>query len=196
MMILIVLFMLSGCGKDGPYIVVIDPGHGGVDVGAVGVSGSYEKDFNLSLALKVQEALDLDERISVYLTRDDDTYISQKSKDRSKFANDLGADLFISIHANAFVDSQASGTETYYHRRRMKELAETIHDHVVQTTGFQDREIKRKPLNVIRDTKMPAILLEIGFLSNPDEELILMSESFQEEVARAIRDGIVEYLLE
>ena len=178
------------------YKIVLDPGHGGEDVGAIGASGLYEKDFTLNQTLKVMKLLEEDERIEVYLTRDDDHYISQKSRYRSTFANDLKADLFVSIHGNAFTDNKATGTETFYYRRKSRSLARVIHKHLVEATGFDDREVQKENFYVIKDTKMPAVLLEIGFLSNREEESLMFTEQFQEQVAEAIVAGIEEYLFD
>ena len=176
------------------YKVVIDPGHGGKDVGATGASGLYEKDFTLNLSKKVKEILEKEQKIQVYMIREDDTFISTKDKYRPKFANELDADLYISIHGNTFEDSEVSGTETYYYHEKFKLFAEIMHKHVANSTGFNDRGVRVKDLFVVKDTDMPSVLLEIGYLTNPQEEQKMLNDELQYSVAEAIGDGVTEYL--
>ncbi len=178
-------------GGGGKKIIVLDAGHGDHDSGAVGAGGKLEKDLNLSLILKVEQLLKKESGVDVILTRNDDTFVTLT--DRAKIANDLGADVFISIHANSAAAS-ASGTETYYYKKQDKALASIIHKHLVSATGFKDRKVKEGSLSVLRNTKMPAALLEIGFLSNKAEEAAMFKEDFQNKVAQGIVDGIKEYL--
>lgn len=177
--------------SNGKKVIVLDAGHGDHDSGAVGVTGKLEKDLNLSLILKVEALLKKVSGVKVVLTRDDDTFVTLT--DRAKIANELGADVFISIHANS-ASSSASGTETYYYKNQDKALATIIHKHLVSATGFKDRKVKPGNLSVLRNTKMPASLLEIGFLSNKTEEAAMFEEDFQNRVAQGIVDGIKEYL--
>lgn len=198
----ICLFLLicAGCknSKDNfvepTYKVVIDPGHGGKDVGASGVSGQYEKDFTLDMSLKVKKLLEQDPEIGVYLTRTDDSYISQESRGRPKYANKLNADLFVSIHGNTFSDSSVSGTETFYFEEDSQEFANIMHEHVINATGFKDRQIKQENFFVLKDTEMPAVLLELGYLTNPSDESEMLTTEFQDRVATAIVEGIKAYL--
>lgn len=190
------IYELFSDGTKSTYRIVLDPGHGGEDVGAIGASGSCEKDFTLNVALKAKQLLEQDSRIKVEMTREDDRHISQKSRYRSKFANDVKADLFVSIHGNAFSDSDATGTETFYHRRKSRSFAQAIHKHIVAATGFPDRHVQKGNFFVIKDTKMPSVLLEIGFLTNPDEESVMLSEEFQDQIAEAIVAGIEDYLFD
>lgn len=176
------------------FKVVIDPGHGGKDVGATGTSSLYEKDFTLSLSKKVNELLEKEEKIEVYMTREDDTFISTEDKYRAKFANELDADLYISIHGNTFESPNVSGTESYYYHEKFKSFAEIMHKNVVSSTGFNDRGVRKKDLFVVRYTDMPSILLEIGYLTNPQEEQIMLNDEFQYSVAESICDGVKEYL--
>ncbi|MDG0875355.1 N-acetylmuramoyl-L-alanine amidase family protein [Paenibacillus thiaminolyticus] len=178
---------------DGKYTVVIDAGHGDHDSGAVSVNKRYEKDFNLSLALKVGEILGQDDRFNTVLSREDDTFL--ELSERAQLANSLNADLFVSIHANS-VDNKpsVSGTETYYWRSESKSFAETMHKHLMEGTQFKDRGVRQANHHVTRETKMPAILLEVGFLTNAAEEAQLFDEQFQQRVADNIVKGILDYL--
>jgi len=174
--------------------VVIDPGHGGKDRGATGASGSLEKDFTLKLARKVEELAEQDPRIQVYMTRTDDSFISSVDRNRPNFANELGADLYISIHGNTFEDPGVSGTETYYYDQNSRALADIMQRQVVQASGFRDRGVKRQDFFVLTDTEMPAVLIEAGYVTNPSEEKAMLSEEVQDRMAASIVRGIKEYL--
>lgn len=171
------------------FLIVIDPGHGGIGVGATSVSGLYEKDFTFSLSKKVNEILEKEERIQVYIING---YIDYK--DRPSFANELNADLYISIHGNIFESPDISGTESYYYNDNSKLFAESIHNNVVSATSFIDRGVKKEDLFVLRDTDMPSVLLEVGYLTNPEEEQLMFNDEFQYIIAESICNGIKEYL--
>ncbi|MCJ8014307.1 N-acetylmuramoyl-L-alanine amidase family protein [Paenibacillus sp. KQZ6P-2] len=179
-------------GGNGKKVVVIDAGHGNQDPGTIGYSKTKEKDFNLGVALKVGELLANEPNIDCVLTRSDDTFL--ELKDRARIANDLNADVFISIHANSANSTAASGSETYYQRDASKALANVMHNYLVKATGLSDRGVRYGNYHVIRETKMPAVLLEVGYLSNPKDEAALFSESLQNSVAQGIVNGIKEYL--
>ncbi|MWV42042.1 AMIN domain-containing protein [Paenibacillus sp. HJL G12] len=179
-------------GGGGKKIVVIDAGHGAHDPGTTGVTGKKEKDFNLAIVLKVEKLLKQEPNIDVVLTRSDDTFL--ELKDRVKIANDLKADVFVSIHANSAGSSAASGSETYYQRDASKAFANVMHKYLVQATGLSDRGVRYGNFHVIRETKMPAVLLEVGYLSNKKDEATLFTESVQQRVAQGVVNGIKEYL--
>ncbi|OMC66624.1 N-acetylmuramoyl-L-alanine amidase [Paenibacillus odorifer] len=179
-------------GNDGKKLVVLDAGHGAKDSGAVGVTGKYEKNFNLAIVLKTAALLKKESNIDVVLTRSDDTFL--ELKDRAAMANNLKADLFISVHANSSASSAASGTETYYQREASKALAKVMHKYLVEATGLSDRSVRYGNFHVIRETKMPAVLLEVGYLSNKKDETLLFTEALQNKVAASIVSGIKEYL--
>jgi len=176
---------------DLPYVVVIDAGHGGKDPGAPSVTGDWEKEFNLAVALKVGKLLEAEEQIATHLTRSTDVFI--ELADRAKFANDLNADLFISIHANRY-EPHIRGVETYYNRADSLSLAEVMHKHMLKGTGLADRKVRKASFHVIRETKMPAVLLEAGYLSNSADAKQLFTESVQDRIAAEIVAGIKEYL--
>ncbi|MFC3801185.1 N-acetylmuramoyl-L-alanine amidase [Cohnella sp. GCM10012308] len=177
---------------NGKKIIVIDPGHGDGDPGGVGATNKLEKNFNLSLALKVEALLLREPAFQVLMTRRDDTFVPRP--ERASLANAANADAFVSIHAN-IADGKPTvrGTETYYYKNSGKALADIMHKHVLGATGFTDRKVKNANYQVLRETTMPATLLEVGFLSNATEESILFSDSFQDLVAKAIVDGLKEY---
>lgn len=178
-------------GGNGKKLVVIDAGHGGSDPGAISVTKKKEKDFNLAVVLKVQELLKKETDIDFVLTRSSDTYPTLQ--DRVKIANDLKADLFISVHANAG-SATASGVETYYTRADSLAFAKVMHKYLVQSSGLTDRGVRSKSLHVTRETKMPAVLLECGYLSNKNDDAKLYTADFQNRVAEGIVKGIKEYL--
>jgi N-acetylmuramoyl-L-alanine amidase len=178
----------------GKYVVVIDAGHGGTDTGAISPyrKQAYEKDFNLTVSLKVQKMLAGHPSIKVHLTRTDDTFITLI--DRVNFANQLNADAFVSIHANAFKDRPTiRGTETFYSRQDSITLSTIMHRQMLVATGFPDRLLKKADYRVIKSTKMPAVLLESGFISNPVEEKQIFDPLFQDRVAQAVVNGLKEY---
>lgn len=183
---------LPPVGGNGKKIAVIDAGHGNQDPGAIGVTGKKEKDFNLKVALKVEKLLKNESKIDVVLTRSNDIFL--ELKERVKIANDLNADVFVSIHANSAGSSAAAGTETYYKNTSSKAFANVMHKYLVKATGLTDRGVRYGNFHVIRETKMAAVLLEAGYLSNKNNEAALFTDSLQSRVAQGIVDGIKEYL--
>ncbi|MFB5265398.1 N-acetylmuramoyl-L-alanine amidase [Paenibacillus enshidis] len=179
-------------GGDGKKVVVIDAGHGAKDPGASAGGGNNEKTFNLAMALKVEQILKQNPDLDVVMTRSDDTFL--ELKERVKVAENVNADVFVSIHANSAGSSAASGTETYYQRSSSKNLANTVHKHLVAATQLTNRGVRYGNFHVIRETSMPAVLLEVGYLSNSNDAAALFSEDFQNRVAQGIADGIEEYL--
>ncbi|OKP93570.1 N-acetylmuramoyl-L-alanine amidase family protein [Paenibacillus sp. P46E] len=179
-------------GNSGRKLVVLDAGHGAKDSGAIGITGKYEKNFNLAVVLKAAALLKQENNIDVVLTRSDDTFL--ELKDRAGMANNLKADLFISVHANSSGSSVSSGSETYFQRDASKALANVMHKYLVQATGLSDRGVRYGNFHVIRETTMPAVLLEVGYLSNKGDESLLFSEALQNKVAAGIVAGIKEYL--
>jgi N-acetylmuramoyl-L-alanine amidase len=177
---------------DGIFEIVIDAGHGGKDPGATSVLKTTEKQFNLSVALKIKALLDKETKLKGHLTRSDDTFI--ELIDRAKFANELKADLFISIHSNAIDKPSVSGTETYYSRAESKPFADIMHKHMLVGTGLKDRGVKQANYKVIKETTMPAILLEAGYLTNATDSKALFSEAVQNRIASEVVKGIKEYL--
>ncbi|GAB2550479.1 N-acetylmuramoyl-L-alanine amidase family protein [Gracilibacillus alcaliphilus] len=177
------------------YKVVIDPGHGGEDPGAIGASG-YEKDFTLSLAKKISILLQDEPKLEVHMTREEDVFLSAETRERTNYANNIDADVFISLHANTFTDPSVSGTESFYYHKNSKRLANIIHRHVSETTGFRNRGVKKENFFVLKDTTMPAVLLEIGYITNPEDEQKMLTDDFQQSVAESIKSGIKEFLID
>jgi len=183
-------------------MIVIDPGHGGKFVGAVGPSGFYEKDCTLQIAERTQKLLAA-KGATVFMTRNDDSSLDTDQREdckmRADFAAKHSADLFISIHCNSCkVANTTSGTETYFQDENpdSKALAELIQDEMVKADGLPDRGIKPGPWTVLQCTQshgIPGILIEVGFINNSVDESKLMDPSFQQKVAQAIVKGIKLY---
>ncbi|WP_405113597.1 N-acetylmuramoyl-L-alanine amidase [Paenibacillus sp. FSL K6-1217] len=171
--------------------VIIDGGHGKKDPGGNGATGKLEKDFNLSMVLKINELLKKNPEIKVILTRSTDVFV--ELVDRAKIANKAKADVFLSIHANAG-EASAKGSETLYTKDMDKPFATIIHKYLMSVTGLTDRKCRYQNLSVCRNTTMPAALIEPGFLTNPAEEELLFNEEFQNRLAVAMAQGICEYL--
>jgi N-acetylmuramoyl-L-alanine amidase len=172
--------------------VVLDPGHGGVDSGASGRQGTREKDVVLEVGLRLRELLE-DAGAHVVMTRSDDTFISLY--ERPFLANYLFSDLFISIHANSSPNFQAQGVEVYHYAGRSdsQHLAKSVLDNLVRGTQLNNLGVKFNDFIVIREAQMPGILIELGFLSNFQEETTLRSSEYKEKAAAAILAGIVDY---
>jgi len=184
-----------------PYIVVIDPGHGGAQPGT-GHHGIVEKDLVLRIAQKLMQLLDNHSYIQVYATRLGDDTVSNPR--RASFANAVGADLFLSIHANAARNNAIpNGIETwytpsyYYTQNQMtnRQFSAIIQRHKLEQTGAANRGLRSSQgLIVTRDTNMPAALSEVGFLTNPAEAARLRTTEYQWQLARALYYGILEAL--
>lgn len=184
----------EGIGPERRYpmkTVILDAGHGKKDSGAVGATKKLEKDFNLAMVLKVNELLKKNPEIQVVLTRSTDVFV--ELVDRAKIANKAGADVFLSIHANAG-EPPANGSETLYTKDMDKPFATIIHKYLMSVTGLVDRKCRYQNLSVCRNTTMPAALIEPGFLTNPAEEELLFNEELQNKLAVAMAQGICEYL--
>ncbi|RJE88442.1 N-acetylmuramoyl-L-alanine amidase [Paenibacillus sp. 1011MAR3C5] len=178
-------------GNTGGYTIVIDAGHGGKDPGANGASGAEEKDYTLALAKKVYALLQQDPKFDPYMTRDDDIFL--ELDERSAYSNELEADAFLSIHGNTYTDPGISGTETYYDSLISIPLANAIHSKLIDATGFPDRGVKQEQWRVLVGSERPSVLLEVGFMTNPQEEAKMLEDDWQDRVAQSIVDGLKQY---
>ncbi|MGN1385913.1 MAG: N-acetylmuramoyl-L-alanine amidase [Bacillus sp. (in: firmicutes)] len=175
--------------------LVIDPGHGGKDPGAIGL-GANEKDVVLQTSLYLQQYL-ANTPINVEMTRSTDVFI--ELADRVAYATEMNGSAFVSIHANAF-NGSASGSETYYysaavnpHSEDSELLATYIQKRVVAAMGTKDRGVKEAGYYVIKYNTMPAALVELGFIDNADDNAKLISTTYQQKAAKAIFYGILDY---
>ncbi len=224
--------------EKGIRTIVIDAGHGGLEVGAKGKFGALEKNITLGISQKLKAVIEKNMAFSVELTRDKDIDVSLE--DRAAIANNHRAELFISIHTNSSYRRNASGSETYFlslnasdeearrlaylentsanldrpidngsqdeimmilwdmaqsaYLKQSQRLAEIIQDELNSLLGTKDRGIKQAPFKVLTGVACPAVLIEVAFISNPQEEKELTREAFQQNVAQAIYRGLVRYI--
>lgn len=182
-------------------VVVLDAGHGGRDAGACG-SQLQEKEANLAVVSKLGSLLE-QAGIKVVYTRSDDSYVDLG--ERSVMANELNAQLFVSVHCNSSTQSAPNGTETYFYaplenpdlfiqREERSDLARLIQTEMIEYTRRTDRGVKEANFSVLRETNMPCALVEMAFISNSDEQALLMDDNFREQAARAIANGIEQYI--
>jgi len=175
--------------KSGDKVVVIDPGHGGIDYGAIR-SGINEKDITTDVSLRVAKILRSD-GFKVYMTRDEDKTLSLQ--ERVDFAEENNPDIFVSIHVNSSEGTTATGLETHYYHDYSIGLAKVVHEALVKHVNSKDRGLFKSKFYVINHTTMPAILVEIGFLSNEEERQDMISEKRKQATAKAIAEGIKNY---
>ena len=215
-------------------VVVIDPGHGGSQLGAVGRGGTKEKDIVLQVARRARRMLAGVADVEVVMTRQEDDDV--ELEERVEMANLLKADLFVSIHANSFPSASLGGVETFFHSieasgeearrvasfenapkgkkgraapdtlsfilqdmqgaeklRDSSRLAHLVQEQLAKAVPFENRGVMQADFTVLRGTRMPSILIELGFLTNPREEKALGEALVQEKVANAIRKGVLLY---
>jgi N-acetylmuramoyl-L-alanine amidase len=223
----------SAARSEGVRTIVIDPGHGGEEVGAKGASGSLEKDVSLAIARKLRAEI-VNGGLSAFLTRDRDALVSLD--ERAAVANNYKADLFVSIHANASRARGARGSEVYFlsyqasddesrriaqaegaaepspsvtpgsdlalilwdmaqaeHLEESSALASRVQEELAVVTGSEGRGVKQAPFRVLVGASMPAVLVEVAFISNPEEEKLLNSDAYQSKIAAAVARGIQRY---
>jgi len=180
------------------YKVVIDAGHGGYQTGAV-ASGIYEKDLNLAIALKLNNLLK-SAGVKTYMTRTTDKHVGLY--DRSGLANSVNADLFISIHNNAQWPQSIKGSMTLYYPNGVSrngvngyQFASIVQKNLVSKLGTENKGIIERPnLAVLRTSKMPAVLVEVGYMTNKTELNKLVTDSYKEKAAVVLKDSILEVL--
>ncbi|WP_417899465.1 SH3 domain-containing protein [Bacillus haimaensis] len=171
-------------------VIVIDPGHGGKDVGAIGVQGTYEKDLTLRTSRLLQDKLKA-AGATVYLTRQNDSFVSLPA--RARTANHHGADVFISVHYDSIEDPSVTGTTTFYYGGADQQLADYVHQSLIQLTNLRDRNVRQENYLVLRENMQPSLLLELGYISNRGEEMTILSGDFQERAATGIYQGLAQY---
>ncbi|WP_234987364.1 N-acetylmuramoyl-L-alanine amidase [Halolactibacillus halophilus] len=171
--------------------IVIDPGHGGIDVGAISLHDEYESQFAMQTG-RVLERYLVRQGANVTFTREDDYYYSLTS--RATLSNYLQADMFLSLHYNSEpAYPSANGINTYYREAGFKVLAETVHASLLTETSANDRGVASGNYSVLRNNRRPSLLLELGFLSNQTEEQQIKQTSYHEKLAEAITNGLIDY---
>lgn len=179
--------------KSGPVKIFLDPGHGGSDPGAQS-NGLNEKDVVLDIALKTKEVLDNDYAgVDTKISRTTDKFV--ELEDRSKMANDWGADYFTSFHLNSF-DGNASGFESYIYNGGVDTETKTrqlhIHTYLADRLEVGDRGRKEANFSVLRNTSMRALLLEYMFIDNPTENELLQTKSYRDYLGTLTADAIAD----
>ena len=188
-------------------VVVVDPGHGGIDPGAKGSGGSVEKEITLAVARRLADFLQ-QSGAKVILTRDTDTMLydsdtsgllAKKRQDLSRrvdMANENNADVFVSIHVNSFkADSRQHGAQTFSQpgSEESKELSKSIQAEISRLLKNTTRKPKEVDYFTGRKSKMPSVIVEIGFISNPEEEKLLLDPEYQTKMAFSVYAGVVKY---
>ena len=181
--------------------IIIDPGHGGSNPGAV-ANGFRESDNNLAVGLKLKDKL-VNSGAKVIMTRSADrkvdpgsSTLSQELAARVKIAEENNADIFISLHSNSSENSSIDGAMTFYQtgqERRSQGLAQAIQKDMIKATGARDKGVQTESFHVIRNTTMPSVLVEMGFVSNPAEAELLSDNAYRNKMAQGIYNGVVNY---
>lgn len=178
-------------------VILVDPGHGGADPGAIGYSGLQEKVVTLAVG-KNLEALLKEAGATVVMTRTGDQSVSNTK--RVELANKAEADIYVSIHANAFTSPDSNGTETHYCEKNdnseaSRFLAHQLQRELVSALGLRDRGVKKNSFFVLTNTEMPAALVELAFLTNPEEEELLRDAKTHKKSAEALYRGLEAYFI-
>jgi len=195
----------SNLSANRQFTVVIDAGHGGIDGGKVGVGGVLEKDINLKITRKLRSFLTA-AGINVVLTRDSEFGLYDEGDSNKKVADmkkrlaimeEADADVVVSIHQNSYTDDEVHGAEVYYYTQSEKgsELAKLLQEEMRNIDPTNKRQIKaNNSYYLLKKAPMPIVIVECGYLSNPDEAQKLNSNLYQYEVAWALHKGILKYL--
>lgn len=185
----------EGTTEKKKYVVYIDVGHGGTDVGYKTSNGVLEKDLDLQISKLVSSRLSSQGDISVVVSRNTDTTLS--NSERVEDANKQNANLFVSIHMTGNEDSKAEGVQTFYRVEAddaSDELATLVQKSVSAYVDLKDRGVTPFTFDVLQGNNMPSILIQCGFLSNPKEEKKLINPEFQKDLAEGIYQGILSFL--
>ena len=189
-------------------VIVLDAGHGAPDGGAVGSSGVLEKDINLAITQKVQQLLEKTGAV-VLLTRSDDNAIADDMnakirdikrsdlKNRKAYRDGADVDIFVSIHMNKFEQQQYHGAQVFYAGpEAAKTLGESLQSELIAIADPENARVAKpadKSIYILKDSKIPAVIVECGFLSNPAEEKKLQTPEYQDKIAWAVYSGILKY---
>ncbi len=176
----------------GRISVIIDPGHGGKDPGAIGIGGLQEKDVILPISIRVAQILQQN-GVQAVLTRNSDFFVSLQG--RVDLAEQRNADLFVSIHANSVGLSRpdVSGLEVYYYSSGAN-LAQTVRSSILSSVNVRDRGVRKARFYVLRKSSMPAILVETGYVTGREDAAKLASPQYREQMAQGIANGILSYI--
>lgn len=177
---------------NGRILVIVDPGHGGKDPGAIGIGGLQEKDIILPISQEVAAILEQN-GVKAVLTRNSDYFVDLAP--RVAMAERLDANLFVSIHANSINLSRQdiSGLETYYYSSGQA-LAQTIHNNILKNVDIDNRGVRRARFFVLRKSSMPSVLVEVGFVTGREDAAKLSDSAYRSKMAQAIANGILQYI--
>ncbi|WP_208589645.1 N-acetylmuramoyl-L-alanine amidase [Gracilibacillus suaedae] len=172
------------------YNIVVDPGHGGTDPGAIGFNGVQEKDVVLPTSTKVIDHL-RDAGANVIVTRSGDYYVYLD--DRVRISNSYYTDAYISLHYDASLHISANGIATYFADKADKHLGDSIQSAMISQVDLHDRGVRQANFKVLRNTSAPSVLLELGFISNPHDLSVVQTASYQNDIAQGITNGLIHY---
>ena len=188
------------------YTLCIDSGHGGNDPGKIGVAGTKEKEVNLTIALKLKKHLER-QNIRVIMTRTDDRNLADANatnektsdmKNRVAKMDSEQPDAVISIHQNSYTDSSAKGAQVFYYSesKEGKVLAEILQKSLIEHADPENHRMAKANTSyyILKNTAAPTVIVECGFLSNPEEETLLNTAQYQDKLVDALQKGICEYL--
>ncbi|CUH96994.1 hypothetical protein P22_3120 [Propionispora sp. 2/2-37] len=180
-------------------VICLDPGHGGEDTGATGYSDSLEKDNTLAISLLLKNRLEMN-GATVLMTREEDRQVSQDDTNigdlaaRIAIAHENHADIYVSIHNDFFADTATAGTSVFhYGGSESSRLAACVQKKLVEGLGTKDRGVRFGSFYILRNNAIPAILIEVAFISNPEEEVLLSSADGRNKAAECIAEGIMSY---
>ena len=184
----------------GKPLVVIDSGHGGSDPGKIAVNGVLEKDINLKIAVKTKSLLE-EYGIEVIMTREDENGIADSKmedmKKRIEIINENDPQLCVSIHQNSYTQADIHGAQVFYytHSTEGEKAAEIIQSTLLSVNSANTRQKKANDTYyILKKAKSPVVIVECGFLSNPEEAELLNTEEYQQKMAEAIAEGVFKYL--
>src|SRR5699024_3350312 len=173
------------------YNIMLDPGHGGKDPGAIGMNGVQEKDLTLSTANSIAQRL-RDAGATVLMTRTSDSSLSLE--DRVNMSESYWTDAFISIHYNAFPLHTSNGISTHYYSSGADyQLAQNIQNALNKHTNLLNRGVQQDDFYVLRENEDVSVLVELGFLTNSNDQTVILGKNYSETVANAIQEGLIDY---
>lgn len=200
------VFVISDAASSKKICIVVDAGHGGLDPGKVGVNDALEKDINLDLALKLRELLEKKD-IEVILTRDSDTGLYSESsnnkkvedmQNRCQIITDANPVFTVSLHQNSYTTADVKGAQVFYYGQSAegKKLADIIQSSLIERVDPDNNRAAKanESYYLLKKTPTPTVIVECGFLSNPEEAELLLTTEYQDKLVRAIYMGILDYL--
>lgn len=189
-------------------VIIIDAGHGGIDPGAKGKGGLIEKDVNLDIAKKLKRFVEEGGGIAIMIREEDEGIYSQDSpnkkredmKNRKQIIKESNGDMFISIHINSFPESKYYGAQVFYFKNQneSKHLAKIMQQELIRVLNRNNERVEKSTEEyfILKDNEIPSVLIECGFLSNPEEERLLLMPEYQEKIAFSIYTGIIRFFSE